>query len=255
MANLLRLDGLSECFVPPKKYRDLRETVRSRQGLNRNVGMRRNRIAAILAKYPHVPPRGGPYTAAGIKWPKAISVREGGRVAVDAHMDAIATLKSHVDKMGRKIAEKSVDDERARLPMTIPGTGHILAITTLFQIADVKRFPKPENLVSYAGLAPSHRNSGETVRYGGINKRGSSWLRTAMVEAAFVAVRHDPRMAKIYASIADRGGTVKARVAVARRMLEAVWQVLITNEPYGWQNEDMVQRKYQRVIRVIHCGG
>ena len=58
--------------------------------------------------------------------------------------------------------------------MTMSGVGHILTITILFQIVDVKRFRKPEKLGSYAGLAPSHRNTGETVRYGGINKRGSS---------------------------------------------------------------------------------
>ena len=255
LANLLRLNALAECFVPPKKYRDLRETVRSRQGLNHNIGVHRNRIAAILAKYTHTPPQGGPYTAAGIEWLKAISVREGDRLAIDAHMDAIATLKSHVDKMGRKIAEKAMDDDRARLLMTIPGVGHILATTILAEMVDVKRFPGPENLVSYAGLAPSHRNSGETVRYGGINKRGSSWLRTAMVEAAFIATRYDPHMAKIHARIANRRGTMKARVAVARRMLEAVWQMLSKNEPYRWQNEDMVQRKYQRVDRIIRCGG
>ena len=67
LAYLLRLNGLSECFVPPKAYLDLRETVRARQGLNQNVGTHRNRIGAILAKYPHMPPQSGPYTTAGIR--------------------------------------------------------------------------------------------------------------------------------------------------------------------------------------------
>ena len=127
-------------------------------------------------------------------------------MAIDAHLDAIATLKSHVGEMGRQMAEKAMDDDRARLLMTIPGVGHILAVTILSEIVDVKRFPSPERLVSYAGLAPSHRNSGETTRYGGISKRGSAWLRTAMVEAAFIAARYDPHMAKIHARIANRRG-------------------------------------------------
>ena len=139
--------------------------------------------------------------------------------------------------------------------MTMPGAGHVLAITILFQIVDVKRFPGPENLVSYAGLAPGHRNSGETVRYGGINKRGSSRLRTAMAEAAFIAARYDPRMEKVYAKVAGRRGAMKARVAIARRMLDAVWQMLSKNEPYRRRNEGTVQRKYQRVGRITRCGG
>ena len=75
LAELLRLDGLAKCFVPPKAYRDLHETVRSRHGLNHNIGMHRNRIAAILAKYTHAPPKGGPYADTDVEWLKTIPVR------------------------------------------------------------------------------------------------------------------------------------------------------------------------------------
>ena len=66
--------------------------------------------------------------------------------------------------------------------MTIPGMGHILAMTVKAEIVDIGRFATPEKLVSYAGLAPSRHDSGERTRTGGITKRGSvgcgpPWLR------------------------------------------------------------------------------
>ena len=72
-----------------------------------------------------------------------------------------------------------------------------------------RRFDSAEKLASYAGLSPKHHNSGETVRTGGITKRGSVWLRTAMVEAAFTAIRHDARIGARYQKLAARIGTTK----------------------------------------------
>ena len=53
-----------------------------------------------------------------------------------------------------------------------------------------------------------------------------------MVEAALVAIRYDPHLRAIYERIVDRRGPMRARVAVARRMLEAIWHMLTTNKPY-----------------------
>ena len=46
---------------------------------------------------------------------------------------------------------------------------------------------------------------------------------------------------------------MKARVAVARRMLEAIWHMRITCKPYKWEDKDMVMRKYERIGRIISC--
>ncbi|MBI5146096.1 MAG: IS110 family transposase [Thaumarchaeota archaeon] len=106
--------------------------------------------------------------------------------------------------------------------MTIPGINYIAALTVISEIVDIKRFATPEKLVSYAGLAPSQRNSGETNKSSGITKHGSAWLRNAMVEAANTTIRFDPRMKSFYSRIAKRRGTQKAKVATARQMLEII---------------------------------
>ena len=99
-------------------------------------------------------------------------------------------------------------------------------------------------------MSPRHHNSGETVRTGGITKRGSVWLRTAMVEAAFIAVRYDARIGARYRRLAARIGPMKARVAVARVMLEWVWEMLNSGTEHRGINRDLVKRKMQRIRRI-----
>lgn len=254
LSELLRIKAIPECTVPDKAERDLRELVRTRSGMVGDIGKHRNRIEAILAKYPFKKPKGGRYTAIGLEWIRTIPVREVDRMALDMHLDSIEFISGQMAKFNKKIAEVSMNKEETRLIMTIPGIGHILAVTIMAEIINIKRFSSAEKLVSYAGLAPRRHNSAGVERSGGITKRGSTWLRTAMVEAALVAIRYDPHLRAIYERIADRRGPMKARVAVARRMLEAIWHTLTTNKPYRWEDKDLVMRKYERIGRIISCG-
>ncbi len=250
LADLCRLDMIPESFVADKPARDLRELTRTRLDMKMSASGPKNRIHAILAKYPHEQPKGGLFTEQGIEWLQDVPLREVDCMAVQSHLAIIDTILKQVSKFEKKIAGIAMSDRRARLIMTIPGIGYVTAVTILAEIVDHKRFANAEKLVSYAGLAPKHRNSGETVRTGGITKRGSVWLRRAMVEAAFVAVRHDARIGARYQRLAARIGPMKARVAVARQMLEWVWEMLEHDAEYRTQDRDFVRRKFQRIKRI-----
>ena len=130
------------------------------------------------------------------------------------------------------IAKKALGDPDAQKITTLPGMGHILALTVMAEIVDIGRFATPEKLVSYAGLAPSRHDSGNRARTGDTTGRGSAGLRTAMVEAAFVAVRYDPRLKAIHGRTAGRRGPIKAGIAVARRMLVSTRHLLTGQADY-----------------------
>ena len=224
-----------------KAQRDLRELTRTRLELQDGISAPKNRIHAILAKYPHKRSVKGLFTDSGLEWLQNVPLRDTDRMAVQAHLAVLATMSGQVVKFERKIAGIAMNDRRARLIMAIPGIGYITAVTILAEIVDHKRFANAEKLVSYAGLSPKHHNSGDTVRMGGITKRGSVWLRKAMVEAAFVAIRHDARIGAIYQRLAVRIGPMKARVAIARRMLEWVWEMLDSGTEYRTQGQGVRQ--------------
>ena len=180
LADLLRSDMVYESFVPEKYYRDLRSLVRTRLNRVHSVSKHKNMIYAILAKYDYTQPTIKTFSQKGIRWLHEISLTEVDRMAMDAYLENIEMNQKQIDTFETKIAAISNEDERARLVMTMPGISYVTALTIISEIVDINRFATAEKLVSYAGLAPSHRDSGETQKGGGgITKRGSAWLRNA----------------------------------------------------------------------------
>ena len=249
LADLLRTDMVYESFVPDKQYGELRSLVRTRLGLVRTRAVYKNKIHSILAKYEHKPPVYKIFSKKGIAWLRQIKLTETGRMSADAYLDGIELIQQQIDSFEKNMASVSKDDKRARLLMSMPGINYITALTAISEIVDVGGFATPEKLVSYAGLAPSQRDSGETKNSGNITKHGSAWLRYAVVEAAHTAMHHDERIRRFYSRIAARRGPQKARVAAAKEMLVICWHMLTRMEPYRTQNHSMTQRKYKKMER------
>ena len=258
LADILIRDSVPESYVPDREHRDMRALVRTRLGIVHNITKLKNIIHATAAKYPHTIPRGKMFTQNGLARLDKIQMRPVDRMGVDSHLSTIEHLKTLVNRYEQKIAEIAIDDGRAQRLITMTGLGLVTVITILAEIGDHTRFGTPEQLTSYAGLTPSHRDSGEVVRHGHITKRGSVWLRNAMTEAALPAIRFDPKIRAKYEKLANRIGTMKARMAIAREMLETIWYILQNDEDYRTQNKDLVQRKRRKIKRirayqVNHC--
>lgn len=99
-------------------------------------------------------------------------------------------------------------------------------MTILAAIGEIDRFPDAEHLVGYAGLGSRVHDSGLTHKGGRITKSGRRDLRGAMVEAAQSAARTHPHWKAEFRRLERRIGKQKAKVAVARKLLVAVWHVL-----------------------------
>lgn len=247
LADLLRADMVAESFVPDKPYRDLRNLVRTRLSLVHSRTSLKNKIHAILSKYDYIPPVQQTFSRKGIKWLQQIQLSEMDRIAADAYLEQIQIISKQIDTLDARIASISSADDRARLLMTIPGIDYVTALSMISEIVDISRFSTPEKLVSWAGLAPSRRDSADIKRHGGITRTGSKWLRNATVEAATTAIRHDQRLGNLYTRISARRGPQKAKIAAAREMLVISWHMLTKNEPYRTQNHELTQRKYMNM--------
>jgi transposase len=70
-----------------------------------------------------------------------------------------------------------------RAIQAIDGVGPVLATVFIAEIGGVTRFPGPEQMCSWAGLTPRHRESDTKVHRGRITKQGNNLLRWAAVEA------------------------------------------------------------------------
>jgi transposase len=228
LAHLLRANLLPESYVPPKDIRELRDQVRRRAFL---VGMRtklKNRVHAELAKR-------------GINLETPLFTRRGrellrslGLEAVDQLLLVIDALDTQISCISGSLRRMSGEDLRAQLLTTIPGVGYYVAMLIVSEIGDVNRFPSAERLCGYSGLVPRVRNSGDSVRHGGITRDGSRWLRWALTQAVLVHVRwdEDSELSRFYRRLAARKTKQEAVIATARKMLKVVFWMLRDGEPY-----------------------
>jgi transposase len=109
--------------------------------------------------------------------------------------------------------------------MTVPGVGVIVAATFISVIDNARRFRNAHEVEAYLGLVPSEYSSGNLRRIGSITKRGNSYARAMLVEAAKHILRHasnDP-LSKWGLAVKARRGANVAGIALARRLAGVLW--------------------------------
>ena len=148
-----------------------------------------------------------------------------------AHLDY---LTEAIERVETEIEQRlhSVTLEVALLD-SIPGISQQIAQVILAEIGtDVTRFPSARHLASWAGLCPGN-NESAGKRYSGKTRKGSPYLRTALVEAAHGAVRtKNSYLAAQYRRLAARRGRKRALVALAHTLLTIIYYILKRKEPY-----------------------
>jgi hypothetical protein len=101
------------------------------------------------------------------------------------------------------------------------------------RIGNINRFPRADSLANYFGVTPGCRNSGEaTQRLGSITKEGSKLVRFLLGQTVTCLLRADAMMREWYKRIKRRRGSNIARVAVMRRLVTIVWQMIKHKRKY-----------------------
>lgn len=113
----------------------------------------------------------------------------------------------------------------------------MLGATIAAEIGNIARFASARKLVSYTGLCPRVRQSGEVDRRGALSKHGPPYLRWALIEAAHNAIRcHPPYRARAERTrerLGQKRGSAIAAITIARSLAEAIWWMLTRNEPFA----------------------
>ena len=147
----------------------------------------------------------------------------------DALLLARATLGEQLGKLQKRLVSLARDDMRARLLMTTPGVGVLVALTYVSAIDDPARFRSSKATGAHFGLTPKKYQSGETDVTGRISKIGDASVRTALYEAANVILTRPVKgsLLKSWAMrVAKRAGMRKAKVALARKLAVVLHRML-----------------------------
>jgi transposase len=243
LARLHAAGLLPSVWVPPADVRDLRALVAQRAKTVLLSTQAKNRLHAVLHRH-HLPPAAGDLFAPERReWWLALPVSAMERVRVQNDLDTLAFAQAQIAALEETLTALAAQDERVLLLIQLPGISIVTALTLLAAIGDISRFPTPAKLVGYAGLGARVHDSGLTHRSGGITKAGRRDIRAVMVEAAHTAANIHPHWQAELARLEPRLGRNKAIVAIARKLLVAVWHMLTEGCADRFAEPEIVARK------------
>jgi transposase len=229
LARLLVADLVPEVWVPPVEVRELRTLIAHRRRLVKMRTMTHTRLHSVVHRNNLLPPEGGFFADKNRSWWESLSLSPVEKLQTSqnlAMLDRLESLIAEVDQELARLSTSSPWSEQAPYLLQLPGFGLINAMTILSAIGDITRFPTSKKLVGYAGLGGSVHDSGQSHFTGPITKQGRKELRWALVEAAWIAVEHHPFWKQEFHKLNHHMKTTKAIVAIARRLLVAIWHVM-----------------------------
>lgn len=267
LADLLQHGLLKGSFIPPQPIRDLRELTRYRKALTRERASEANRVQKLLeaANIKLASVASDVLGVSGRAMLEAMLSGEEdacflaglarghlrkkipeleqalvGRVE-EVHRFVLAQQLAHIDYLDGAIEQCGAEIERRMLPFneeverldTIPGVNQVIAQVMVAEIGvDMARFPSSRHLASWAGMCPGNDESAGK-RKSGKTRKGSTWLREALVEAAWGATRSkNTYLSALYHRLAPRRGKKKALVAVGHTILVIAYHLLSRQQRY-----------------------
>jgi transposase len=221
-----------EVWVPPMHVRELRGFISYRNRLVATGAMIRNRLQSLLHKHNLMLPEEGILDQGW--WDAQVSISALEKMQIRQELALLEEIEKHKavvdEELGRQFTSRRWGPQAIQLAQ-LPGVGVVVAMTVLSAIGEISRFESAKKLVGYAGLGAGVHDSGKTHKEKKITKKGRKELRWAMVEAAWRAVRMSTFWKAQYEKYLRRlRKKNQAIVAIARKLLVAIWHVLSKEE-------------------------
>ena len=156
---------------------------------------------------------------------------------IQKHMDQVNENINEINKLIDIMAKPFEDD--INFLCQIPGVKRDSAIVILSEIGnDMEQFKTARRITSWAGLAPTNNQSAGTKKSVKISRAGV-YLKPCLVEVAHAAIKdkEHPYYANKFNKISKRRGKKRAYIAIARKILIAIYHMLLTGEV--WNPRDL----------------
>jgi transposase len=251
LAKLLAKGLLVGIWVPPQEVRELRALVAQRTKITRLATQAKNRLHALLQRHHMTPPAGNLFHTDKDQWWQALPLGKLEQINLHSDLDTLRFAETQLARLTTMMNDLAAQDERVMRLIHLPGFGVVTALTVLAAIGEIARFPDAKHLVGYAGLGARIHDSGLTTRTGKITKAGRKDLRAALVEAAQTATNTHPHWKAELKRLEPHLGRNKAIVAIARKLLVAVWHVLTHQSTDRFAEPEIVARKLMQFTYQI----
>lgn len=231
------LDELPTVPIPTDEEMERRELVAHENRFNRDRTMLINRLHAVFVRagFPdHVRAELGKRE---IRERCSVEELTGFNCSEALNLNHMITEYETIlkDLMVRINASVMSAGEDAKIILSIPGIGIKTTMAILAYAGTMQRFDTPAQLVNYIGFSPRLYASGDISRTGSITKRGNPLVRGLLVQSAWGLIKStiSTPLKMRYEAMLQRGKAKSvAIVAVARKILELVYILLIRREYY-----------------------
>jgi transposase len=232
LAQLQRTGFLPQAYLAPPEIRKLRDLFRCRCGLVRIRTKLKLQIHALLDRLGIFHKFSDLFGKTGRAFLDNLELESPYQENLERQLRVIDLLTKEIKQIEKIIRRRVQEDPQTGRLMTIPGVGSILAYLFTSEIGDINRFNSAKKLACYCGLVPGVKQSGSSLHYGHLIKTGNTLLRWGFIEAAHVAIRYNPQL-KIWADrIRRKKGSGVAICAVARKLVNIVYQLLTQRRDY-----------------------
>jgi transposase len=189
LARLHRAGELTAVHVPLAEDEAMRDLTRAREDAKGDEKKSKQRLLAFLLRSGQRYCGRSLWSQAHRRWLADIKMpHPSQQIVLQEYIDTLTQNRLQVERLTEQIRQLLPQWPMAPVVSalcSLRGVSLIVAVTTVAEIGDFKRFQHPEQLMNYLGLVPSQHSSGQTVKHGPITKTGNSHVRRMLVEAAW----------------------------------------------------------------------
>lgn len=154
--------------------------------------------------------------------------------SIEANLAMITAYDTVISDLERDIVKSAMNHDPVAYALlkTIHGVGNIIALDLLYEIENIKRFPRVQDFVSYCRLVKCAKESNGKI-YGSSGKKiGNAHLRWAFSQAAQLFLKGNDAGKKYHQRLVNKHNKGKALSILAHKLGRAVYFMLKNQKPF-----------------------
>lgn len=224
IAKYLETASLSGIYIPSEKEIANRNLIRKRKQLVKDRTRIKNRIKSFL-RFVGIEPesvRSKSWTMKYIaRLEQIVFNEESDKMVLHLHLSELNFLSEQIKALTKYLDNVLLSGEPLKIItnlIKLPGIGKITAKTLYLELIDIRRYKGRKTLVSYVGFTPGMHQSGEKEYNLGISKRQNKFLRSILIEAAWIARKKGKYLEK-FNKLSGRMAANKAIIRIGKMLL------------------------------------
>jgi transposase len=151
------------------------------------------------------------------------------RLGISCMLSPVACIDEQIKIIEKQVTREAKLRKEFRKLKTVWGIGEVLALTVMFEVGDISRFPTVGDFASYCRLVGAERRSNNKRKGTGNRKNGNPYLSWAFTEAAHFANQYREPAKRFFQRKKSKTDAIVATRALAHKLARASFYVLRDN--------------------------